>query len=186
MLTHIFHHSNSPTCRAAGLAKRDITPVLRVRVVGLTRKAELAEGQAFAVTALTPISSDSSILYLQAKGSTSKWLPALFSSSPISSIVNLVKLVCQGEFWWEFDISAVVVLVSQLCTKGNHKKQWILVAVGSTARLDSTDESETLTAISFASPCIETDSFAPKTLNLRLEKLRRKVQLKVAAAKFGN
>ncbi|MCD9641405.1 hypothetical protein HAX54_027580 [Datura stramonium] len=65
--------------QAAGLAERNVTPFMRVRVVGLTSKStplkfcpkeglitmwnptekqqrDLAEGQSFAVTGLTPIS----------------------------------------------------------------------------------------------------------------------------------
>ncbi|KAG5619799.1 hypothetical protein H5410_005017 [Solanum commersonii] len=181
--------------QTAGLAERDVTPFMRVRVVGLTSKRTplkccpkeglitiwnptekqhcgLAEGQAFSVTGLTPISSDSSTLYLQTKGSTSKWLPLSplavehFESSfcPRQSI-SLSKL---GEvpISREFDIAAVVVFVGQLYTEAHQTKQWVFVADGSKAMLDSDDELETLMAISFTSPCIGTDSFAPINFNL--------------------
>ncbi|TMX03981.1 hypothetical protein EJD97_012552 [Solanum chilense] len=181
--------------QTAGLAERDVTPFMRVRVVGLTSKRTslkccpkeglitiwnptekqhcgLAEGQAFSVTGLTPISSDSSTLYLQTKGSTSKWLPLSpravehFESSfcPRQSI-SLSKL---GEvpISREFDIAAVVVFVGQLYAEAHQTKQWVFVADGSKAMLDSDDELETLMAISFTSPHIGTDSFAPINSNL--------------------
>ncbi|MCE3215677.1 hypothetical protein HAX54_003180 [Datura stramonium] len=181
--------------QAAGLAERDVTPFMRVRVVGLTSKntplkccpkeglitiwyptekqqRELAEGQAFAVTGLTPISSDSSTLYLQTKGSTVKWLPL----SPLA-IEHFEDFFCPrqsislselGEVPMsrEFDIAAVVVFVGQLYTEAHQTKQWVFVADGSTAMLDSNDESGTLMAISFTSPCIGTDLFAPINSNL--------------------
>ncbi|XP_060193023.1 protein BREAST CANCER SUSCEPTIBILITY 2 homolog B-like [Lycium barbarum] len=179
----------------AGLAERDITPFMRVRVVGLTSKStslkccpkeglitiwnptekqqsELAEGQAFAVSGLTPISADSSTLYLQAKGSTAKWLPLsplaiehfeVFFCPRQSIPLNKLSEVRMSR---EFDIAAVVVFVGQLYTEAHQKKQWVFVADGSTATLDSNDGSETLMAISFTSPCIRTDSFAPISSNL--------------------
>ncbi|XP_075089858.1 protein BREAST CANCER SUSCEPTIBILITY 2 homolog A-like [Nicotiana tabacum] len=66
----------------------------------------------------------------------------------------------------EFDIAAVVVFVGHLYTEAHQSKQWVFVADGSTSTLDSNDESETLMATSFTSPCIETDSFAPINSNL--------------------
>nr|XP_018624604.1 protein BREAST CANCER SUSCEPTIBILITY 2 homolog B-like isoform X5 [Nicotiana tomentosiformis] len=181
--------------QAAGLAERDVTPFMRVRVVGLTSKStpskccpqeglitiwnptekqqsELAEGQAFAVTGLTPISSDSSTLYLQAKGSTAKWRPlspmAIEGFEPFFCPRRSVPLSKLGEvpMTREFDIAAVVVFVGQLYTEAHQSKQWVFVADGSTSTLDSNDESETLMATSFTSPCIETDSFAPINSNL--------------------
>ncbi|XP_009776180.2 protein BREAST CANCER SUSCEPTIBILITY 2 homolog B-like isoform X1 [Nicotiana sylvestris] len=181
--------------QAAGLAERDVTPFMRVRVVGLTSKStpskccpqeglitiwnptekqqsELAEGQAFAVTGLTPISSDSSTLYLQAKGSTAKWRPlspmAIEGFEPFFCPRRSVPLSKLGEVPTsrEFDIAAVVVFVGQLYTGAHQSKQWVFVADGSPFTLDSNDESETLMATSFTSPCIETDSFAPINSNL--------------------
>lgn len=66
----------------------------------------------------------------------------------------------------EFDIAAVVVFVGQLYTEAHQTKQWVFVADGSKAMLDSDEESETLMAISFTSPRIGTDSFAPINSNL--------------------
>ncbi|KAK6164803.1 hypothetical protein DH2020_001667 [Rehmannia glutinosa] len=83
---------------AAGLSEREVTPFLRIKVVGLTNKChpreccsqqglitiwnptrkqtlELCEGQAYAVGGLVPSRSDSGTLYLQARGSTSNFLP---------------------------------------------------------------------------------------------------------------
>ncbi|XP_019242935.1 PREDICTED: protein BREAST CANCER SUSCEPTIBILITY 2 homolog B-like isoform X2 [Nicotiana attenuata] len=181
--------------QAAGLAERDVTPFMRVRVVGLTSKStpskccpqeglitiwnptekqqsELAEGQAFAVTGLTPISSDSSTLYLQAKGSTAKWRPLspmeIEGFEPFFCPRRSVPLSKLGEVPMsrEFDIAAVVVFVGQLYTEAHQSKQWVFVADGSTSTCDSNDESETVMATSFTSPCVETDSFAPINSNL--------------------
>ncbi|PPS06622.1 hypothetical protein GOBAR_AA14016 [Gossypium barbadense] len=82
----------------AGLNERDVVPFMRVRVVGLINRnyhgkgrpkegiitiwnptekqeCELVEGQAYVVSGLIPMNSDSEILYLQARGSTNKWQP---------------------------------------------------------------------------------------------------------------
>ncbi|KAK6917158.1 hypothetical protein RJ641_017909 [Dillenia turbinata] len=80
------------------LDEREVTPFMRVRVVGLTAKishgkyhagealitiwdltqkqqSELVEGKAYAVSGLTPLNSGSSTLHLQARGSAIKWQP---------------------------------------------------------------------------------------------------------------
>lgn len=77
-----------------------------------------------------------------------------------------IHLLCFLGSFREFDIAAVVVFVGQLYTEAHQSKQWVFVADGSTSTLDSNDESETLMATSFTSPCIETDSFAPINPNL--------------------
>ncbi|KAM1181415.1 hypothetical protein FF1_000013 [Malus domestica] len=82
----------------AGLSEREVTPFMRVRVVGLTRKlyqgkdcskeglitiwnpsekqnSELVEGCAYSISGLIPTSSDGDILKLLARGSTTKWQP---------------------------------------------------------------------------------------------------------------
>ncbi|CAN6711830.1 unnamed protein product [Malus baccata var. baccata] len=82
----------------AGLSEREVTPFMRVRVVGLTRKlyqgkdcskeglitiwnpsekqnSELVEGCAYSIFGLIPTSSDGDILKLLARGSTTKWQP---------------------------------------------------------------------------------------------------------------
>lgn len=46
-----------------------------LRVFVVSQILELCEGQAYAVGGLVPSSSDSGILYLQARGSPSDWLP---------------------------------------------------------------------------------------------------------------
>ncbi|XP_059463227.1 protein BREAST CANCER SUSCEPTIBILITY 2 homolog B isoform X2 [Corylus avellana] len=83
---------------AAGLGEREVTPFMRVRIVGLTKKIchgmdspkeglitiwnptekqqhELVEGQAYGIAGLVPFNSDADTLYLQARGSTTKWRP---------------------------------------------------------------------------------------------------------------
>ncbi|RHN55782.1 putative breast cancer type 2 susceptibility protein [Medicago truncatula] len=80
----------------SGLGNRDVTPFMKLRVVGLTYKnrqdkpkegiitiwnptqkqcQELAEGEAYAIAGLTPYGSDPDVLHLQTRGSTTKWLP---------------------------------------------------------------------------------------------------------------
>ncbi|XP_024011976.1 protein BREAST CANCER SUSCEPTIBILITY 2 homolog B [Eutrema salsugineum] len=82
----------------AGLGERDVTPFLRVRLVGLTsltyegehnikegivtiwnpterQRTELREGKIYMMKGLVPMNSDSEILYLHARGSSSRWQP---------------------------------------------------------------------------------------------------------------
>ncbi|XP_073225419.1 protein BREAST CANCER SUSCEPTIBILITY 2 homolog B-like isoform X2 [Cicer arietinum] len=80
----------------SGLGNREVTPFLRLRVVGLTYKTrqekpkegivtiwnptqkqrqELVEGEAYAIAGLIPSDFDSDVLHLQTKGSSTKWLP---------------------------------------------------------------------------------------------------------------
>ncbi|MCD9642398.1 hypothetical protein HAX54_029205 [Datura stramonium] len=113
--------------QAAGLAERDVTPFMRVRVVGLTSKNTPLKCCPKEVVqyGLTPVSSDSSTLYLQTKGSTVKWLPL----SPLA-IEHFEDFFCPrqsislselGEVPMsrEFDIAAVVVFVGQLYARSS-------------------------------------------------------------------
>ncbi|OAY65685.1 Protein BREAST CANCER SUSCEPTIBILITY B [Ananas comosus] len=82
----------------SGLSSRDITPFMKVRVVGLTSKSsnrkgrpreglitiwnptekhkiDLVEGQIYSVTGLTPLNHASDILHLRARGSSTVWRP---------------------------------------------------------------------------------------------------------------
>lgn len=43
--------------------------------ISLKQKSELVEGQAYVVAGLMPTNSDSETLYLQARGSSTKWQP---------------------------------------------------------------------------------------------------------------
>nr|GLL25656.1 protein BREAST CANCER SUSCEPTIBILITY 2 homolog B-like [Ipomoea trifida] len=171
---------------AAGLKTRDVTPFMRVRVVGLTskstrqghstrdglitiwnpteeQKVELTEGQAYAVSGLVALSSDSNTLHLQTRGSTTKWQPLsssgiqhfwpFFSPRRPNSLSSLGEVPLSSEF----DIVALVIYVGELHTVARQKKQWVFVTDGTQTALDNS-----LLAISFSSVNTENESFAPE------------------------
>ncbi|XP_057808208.1 protein BREAST CANCER SUSCEPTIBILITY 2 homolog B-like [Salvia miltiorrhiza] len=170
----------------AGLGERQTTPFLRLKVVGLMKKGqrecsplkglitiwnptqkqtlELREGQAYAVGGLVPSSSDSGILYLQTRGSTSDWLPLSYTMMeqyesffvPRSS----TTISCLGEvpLSSEFDMAALVVYVGEVYRQGCQQKQWVFVTDGSAAIEGSPD---VLLAINFCLPYVEFDSSVP-------------------------
>ncbi|CAK9150441.1 unnamed protein product [Ilex paraguariensis] len=177
----------------AGLNRREVTPFVRIRVDGLTSKShpqkcpplkglitiwnptekqrsEFLEGQAYAISGLTPLSSDSDTLYLQARGSTTKWRPLsplvlehfepFFSPRKAVSLSNLGDVPLSSEF----DIAAFVVYVGEMYTAAYQKKQWVFVTDGSISELQSKEPYNSLLAISFCSPSC--DSFAPINFNL--------------------
>ncbi|OAO95822.1 BRCA2B [Arabidopsis thaliana] len=82
----------------AGLGERNVTPFMRIRLVGLTslsnegehnpkegivtiwdpterQRTELTEGKIYIMKGLVPMNSDSETLYLHARGSSSRWQP---------------------------------------------------------------------------------------------------------------
>ncbi|XP_048225875.1 protein BREAST CANCER SUSCEPTIBILITY 2 homolog B isoform X1 [Ricinus communis] len=177
----------------AGLREREVTPFMRVRVVGLTnnqgkgilkeglitiwnptekQKTELVEGQAYAVAGLLPVNSDSNTLYLQARGSATKWLSlsslAIQHFQPFFSPRESVSLSNLGEvpLSSEFDTAAYVVYVGEVYTTAQWKKQWVFVIDNSISTLKSEEISNSLLAISFCTPCINDGSFAPINSNL--------------------
>ncbi|XP_019053257.1 PREDICTED: protein BREAST CANCER SUSCEPTIBILITY 2 homolog B-like isoform X2 [Nelumbo nucifera] len=180
----------------AGLGSREVTPLMRVRVVGLNSKCsqrkgclreglitiwnptekqfELVEGQAYTIGGLTPLNSDSDTIYLHARGPSTSWqlLPpsAVENFEPFFVPRNSVFLSNLGEvpLSSEFDIAAVVVHVGEIYISGNQKKQWVFVTDGSVSgfALHSEGASDCLLAISFCSPVVDNDSFAPINYNL--------------------
>ncbi|XWS60009.1 hypothetical protein CRYUN_Cryun08bG0171400 [Craigia yunnanensis] len=179
----------------AGLNERDVVPFVRVRVVGLTnrnyhgkgrpkegiitiwnptekQKSELVEGKAYVVDGLIPMNSDSETLYLQARGSSTKWQRlsplAMECFEPFFSPRKSTKLSNFGEIPLssEFDIAAYVVYVGEVYTAAHQKKQWVFVTDDSISDSLSEGLSDSLLAISFCSPCIDEDSFAPINSNL--------------------
>ncbi|WZY79877.1 hypothetical protein YC2023_026261 [Brassica napus] len=147
----------------AGLSERDVTPFMRIRLVGLTslsyegehnpkegivtiwnpterQRTELTEGKIYIVKALVPTISDSETLYLHARGSSSRWEPL----SPKAS-----------SSFHEFDIAAYVVYVGNVYTDVEQKKQWVFVTDGSTQRSRSGEISNSLLAISFSTPSMD-------------------------------
>ncbi|KAL6520885.1 hypothetical protein OROGR_017454 [Orobanche gracilis] len=177
---------------AAGLSEREVTPFLRVKVLGLTNKCdsrqcfpqqglitlwnptrkqtlELFEGQAYAVEGLVPSRSDSGTLCLQARGSTSNWIPLsplimgnfepFFTPRSSTAISSLGKVPVSSEF----DLAAFVVCVGDVYRQGNQQKQWVFITDGSTAEFCSSDA---ILAIKFCLPCIEFDLCAPVNSNI--------------------
>ncbi|XP_045814666.1 protein BREAST CANCER SUSCEPTIBILITY 2 homolog A-like [Trifolium pratense] len=178
----------------SGLGNREVTPFMRLRVVGLTYKTrrekpkegivtiwnptqkqrqELVEGEAYAIAGLTPSGSDSDVLHLQTRGSTTKWLPLsssakeqfkpFFSSRKSIPLSSLSDIPLSNEF----DIAAFVVHVGEVYTSNQQKKQWVFVTDGSIMHgLRSEKLMDTLLAICFCSPLIDHDSFPPINYNL--------------------
>ncbi|KAH6787036.1 hypothetical protein C2S52_006588 [Perilla frutescens var. hirtella] len=173
----------------AGLGEREVTPFLRVRVVGLEKKGqleyssqkglitiwnptkkqilELREGHAYAVGGLVPSSSDSDIVYLQARGSTSDWspLPPMtmdnFESFFIPRSSATISFLGEVPLSSEFDIAAFVVYVGDVYIQGHQQKQWVFVTDGSTAEFCSEGSPDVLLAINFCLPFFESNSTVP-------------------------
>ncbi|ESQ47359.1 hypothetical protein EUTSA_v10027627mg [Eutrema salsugineum] len=168
----------------AGLGERDVTPFMRVRLVGLTSLSsegkhnpkegivtiwdptdtqitELTEGKIYIMKGLAPINSDSQTLYLHARGSTSGWQPlspkASESFQPFFNPRKPISLPNLGEIPLssEFDIAAYVVYVGNVYTDVEQKKQWVFVTDGSFQRLHSGEISYSLFAISFSTPSMD-------------------------------
>ncbi|XP_031738660.1 protein BREAST CANCER SUSCEPTIBILITY 2 homolog B isoform X2 [Cucumis sativus] len=179
----------------AGLSGRDVTPFMRVRVVGLTSKSsqrkthgkeglitiwnpsekqqlELVEGQAYAIGGLVPINCDADILYLQTKGSTTKWQSLSPQSmkcfEPFYKPRKSVLLSNLGEvpLSSEFDVVAIIVHVGEVFATAQQKKQWIFVVDGFVSESHSEGISNSLLAISFCSQYADDDSFVPMNSNL--------------------
>ncbi|KAK7344501.1 hypothetical protein VNO77_14169 [Canavalia gladiata] len=177
-----------------GLGNRDVTPFMRLRVVGLTYKSQqdkpkegivtiwnptekqcqaLVEGEAYAIAGLVPSSSDCDILHFQTRGSSTKWLPLSSNArekfKSFFSSRKSIPLSSLGDIPLsnEFDIAAYVVHVGEVYTSSQQKKQWVFVTDGSiTNGLQSEELVNSLLAICFCSPLIDYDSFPPINYNL--------------------
>ncbi|RZB70529.1 protein BREAST CANCER SUSCEPTIBILITY 2 homolog B-like [Glycine soja] len=178
----------------AGLGSRQVTPFMRLRVVGLTYKTrqdkpkegivaiwnptetqrqELVEGGAYAISGLMPSSSDSDILHLDTRGSSTKWLPLSYNSrkqfKPFFCNRKSIPLTSLGDIPLsnEFDITAYVVHVGGVYISNQQKKQWVFATDGSIMNgLQSEKLIDSLLAICFCSPLIDHDSFPPINYNL--------------------
>ncbi|CAI9287354.1 unnamed protein product [Lactuca saligna] len=182
----------------AGLSRNEVNTLMRVRVVGLTgkihnhiaspqqalitiwnptekQKSELVEGQAYTVSGLTPINSDSCTIYLRASGSTNKWHPLSPSSTqhflPFFSPRKPILLSEMGEvaISSEFDVAGLVVYVGEVHKFGDEKRQWVFVTDGTTTSISPQHDfslSDSLLAISFFSPSVDCDSIVPINYNL--------------------
>nr|VDC84882.1 unnamed protein product [Brassica oleracea] len=168
----------------AGLSERDVTPFMRIRLVGLTslsyegvhnpkegivtiwnpterQRTELTEGKIYIMKGLVPTVSDSETLYLHARGSSSRWEPlSPKASSSFQPFFNPRKPISLSIFGGiplssEFDIAAYVVYVGNVYTDVEQKKQWVFVTDGSTQRSRSGEISNSLLAISFSTPSMD-------------------------------
>ncbi|CAN6467440.1 unnamed protein product [Victoria cruziana] len=172
----------------AGLRSREVTPFLRVHVIGMTlrnsrirkpcRKGlitiweptekqllDLEEGQVYSVTGLVPVSLNNDILQLQTRGSRTKWACLRQSASivfePFFTPRKSISLSCMDEvpISSEFDIAGVIVYVGELYLSGNHRKQWVFLTDGSIS--DSRNSPNSLLAISFSLSTMDAESCAP-------------------------
>ncbi|CAN6804797.1 unnamed protein product [Brassica oleracea] len=168
----------------AGLSERDVTPFMRIRLVGLTslsyegvhnpkegivtiwnpterQRTELTEGKIYIMKGLVPTVTDSETLYLHARGSSSRWEPlSPKASSSFQPFFNPRKPISLSNFGGiplssEFDIAAYVVYVGNVYTDVEQKKQWVFVTDGSTQRSRSGEISNSLLAISFSTPSMD-------------------------------
>ncbi|XP_058089399.1 protein BREAST CANCER SUSCEPTIBILITY 2 homolog B-like isoform X2 [Magnolia sinica] len=175
----------------AGLGGRQVTPLMRVRVVGLTAKCSqikgcpreglitiwnptekqvsLVEGQIYCTGGLVPLYSHANIIHFQARGSTTTWqhLPssAVECFKPFFNPRKPILLsnLCEVPLASEFDTAAVIVYVGDVYLSGNQKKQWVFVTDGSESgsELQSEGHSICLLAICFCSSITENDAFTP-------------------------
>ncbi|XP_030537321.1 protein BREAST CANCER SUSCEPTIBILITY 2 homolog B-like isoform X2 [Rhodamnia argentea] len=179
----------------ASLTEREVTAFIRVRVVGLKRKNyhgkssheegfitiwnptekqqyDLIEGQAYAISELVPVKSNSDTIYLQARGPTTKWrrlssrevenFEPFFSPRKAISLSNLGEIPLSSEF----DIAAFVLYVGEVYTTSHQKRQWIFVTDGSKVELQTGKYDTSLLAISFSFPPVDDSSFVPINYNL--------------------
>ncbi|XP_010451954.1 PREDICTED: protein BREAST CANCER SUSCEPTIBILITY 2 homolog B isoform X1 [Camelina sativa] len=158
----------------AGLGERNVTPFMRIRLVGLTslsyegehnpkegivtiwnptekQRTELTEGKIYIMKGLVPMNSDSETLYLHARGSSSRWQPL----SPKAS-----------ESFQPFFNPRKPISLSNLdaYTDVQQKKQWLFVTDGSTQH--SGEISNSLLAISFSTPAMDDISVPHISQNL--------------------
>ncbi|KAK7260715.1 hypothetical protein RIF29_26988 [Crotalaria pallida] len=178
----------------AGLRNREVTPFMRLRVVGLTHKTrqdkpkegivtiwsptekqreELVEGVAYAIAGLIPSGVELDILHLQTRGSSTKWLPLSSNAreqfKPFFSNRKSISMSSLSDIPLssEFDIAAHVVHVGEVYTSSQQKKQWVFVTDGSIMHgLHTENFINSLLAICFCSPSIDYDSFPPINYNL--------------------
>ncbi|KFK24669.1 hypothetical protein AALP_AA8G009600 [Arabis alpina] len=179
----------------AGLVERDVTPFMRIRLVGLTslsyagennpkegiltiwnpterQRTELTEGKIYIMQGLVPMNSDSETLYLHARGSSSRWQPlspkASESFYPFFNPRKPIALLDLGEipFSSEFDIAGYIVYVGNAYTDVQQMKQWVFVTDGSTQRSYSGEISNNLLAIGFSTPSMNDLSIPQISHNL--------------------
>ncbi|CAN8237617.1 unnamed protein product [Cochlearia groenlandica] len=168
----------------AGLGERDVSPFMRIKLVGVMslgyqgehspkegivtiwnpterQRTELTEGKIYIMEGLTPMNSDSETLYLHARGSSSRWLPlSPNASDTFQAFFNPRKGIYLSDLdeihlSSEFDIAAYVVYVGDAYTDVEVKKQWVFVTDGSTKYSQSGEPTNSLLAISFSTPYMD-------------------------------
>ncbi|CAO2820162.1 unnamed protein product [Amaranthus hypochondriacus] len=177
----------------AGLNARDVTQFMRVRVVGLKNKGqregevlkkglitiwnpteqqklELVEGEAYAISGLTPLHADLDTLYLHDRGRNNKWKKLTLKErelfGPFFDPPKPVMLSRIGDVSSEFDTAALVLHVGPELLYGQHKKQWVFVTDGSVSELQTEESEVSLLAIAFSTTCTGDDSISPFNFNL--------------------
>ncbi|CAO2181017.1 unnamed protein product [Urochloa humidicola] len=172
----------------ARLSSRDVTPFLKVRVMGLVRKlsastscnkeglitiwnptemqkADLVEGQIYSVTGLMPSNYCTEILYLHGRGSSTTWKPLASAQTtefrPFFTPRKAIELSKFGEvpFASEFDVAGVILYVGNIYLCSNQKRQWLFLTDGSKfISGEESEEQDCLLAVSFYSPTTGEDS----------------------------
>ncbi|WOH16371.1 hypothetical protein DCAR_0935922 [Daucus carota subsp. sativus] len=189
------HQSIEKAFENSGLSGRDVTPFMRLSVVGLTtkigqekcyprkglitiwnpteeQKLELVEGQAYAVSGLVAFNSGSDTLYLQTRGPTTKWRhlssSALEQYQPFYKPRKPVSLYNLDEvpLSSEFDIAGFVIFVGEVHATANQRKQWVFVTDCSVHGSHTNRPSDDLLAISFCAPTSGHDLYLPISHNL--------------------
>ncbi|TVU21686.1 hypothetical protein EJB05_31338, partial [Eragrostis curvula] len=172
----------------ADLSSRDVTPFLKVRVVGLVskgsaskesnkeglitiwnptemQKADLVEGQIYSVTGLVPSNYCTEILHLNARGSSTMWKPLASSQTtyfkPFFTPRKAIELSKFGEvpLSSEFDIAGVILYVGNIYLCSNQKRQWLFMTDGSKfISGHKSEDQDCILAISISSPTTGEDS----------------------------
>uniref|UniRef100_A0A0E0JEH1 Tower domain-containing protein n=1 Tax=Oryza punctata TaxID=4537 RepID=A0A0E0JEH1_ORYPU len=146
--------------KVAGLSSRDVTPFLKVRVMGLIskqsatksshreglitiwnptekQKSDLVEGQIYSVTGLLPSSYFTEVSYLSGRGSSTAWKPLATAQTtnfePFFTPRKAVELSHFGEVQLasEFDIAGVILYVGNVYLLHNQNRQWLFLTDGS-------------------------------------------------------
>nr|CAB3472097.1 unnamed protein product [Digitaria exilis] len=172
----------------ADLSSRDVTPFLKVRVMGLVskhsasissnkeglitiwnptemQKSHLVEGQIYSVTGLMPSNHCTEILYLHGRGSSTAWKPLASVQTtdfkPFFTPRKAIDLLNFGEvpLSSEFDIAGVILHVGNIYLCSNQKKQWLFLTDGSKFLSgQKSEEEDCLLAVNFSSPTTGEDS----------------------------
>ncbi|EEC70000.1 hypothetical protein OsI_00530 [Oryza sativa Indica Group] len=146
--------------KVAGLSSRDVTPFLKVRVMGLIskhsatksghreglitiwnptekQKSDLVEGQIYSVTGLLASSYFTEVSYLSGRGSSTAWTPLATAQTtnfePFFTPRKAVELSHFGEvpLTSEFDIAGVILYVGNVYLLNNQNRQWLFLTDGS-------------------------------------------------------